>query len=119
MDLIQLHCNVVTLLESRLKPNLRCSENAIFHPCSPTAIPSHVTPPPYFVTGDPGPSPLEPEVKSAETIGKMRESCRLAGRILRQCGEMLAPGVTTDRIDQFVTQAAFDAGAYPSPLNYR
>ena len=28
-------------------------------------------------------------------------------------------GIATDEIDKLVTQLSFDAGAYPSPLNYR
>ena len=32
---------------------------------------------------------------------------------------MVSGGVTTEQIDQLVTKLSFDAGAYPSPLNYR
>lgn len=86
---------------------------------SPSSIPAHVCLPPYYISSDPGLSPDYPEIKSEESIGLMRESCALASRILRDCGKMVAQGVTTDQIDQFVTQAAFENGAYPSPLNYR
>lgn len=33
-------------------------------------------------------------------------------------GKMVAPGVTTDEIDQAVHKMIIEAGAYPSPLNY-
>ena len=85
----------------------------------PASIPAHVSPPPYHVSGLPGPSPARPEVKTAEDIARMRAACGLARRILTRASSLARPGVTTDTIDQLVTSLAFEAGAYPSPLNYR
>ena len=85
----------------------------------PASIPAHVSPPPYHVSGLPGPSPVRPEVKTAEEIARMRAACGLARRILTRASSLARPGVTTDTIDQLVTSLAFEAGAYPSPLNYR
>jgi len=86
---------------------------------NPDNLPNNVTPPLYYRTGTPGISPPKPEVKSAEDIQKMRNSCRLARRILDEAGELAKPGITTALIDQLVTRLCFEAGAYPSPLNYR
>lgn len=49
----------------------------------------------------------------------MRAACSLARRVLNEAGKLARPGVTTEEIDIMVREAAFSAGAYPSPLNYR
>lgn len=86
---------------------------------SPHDIPDHVEKPVYYLTGDPGPSQTFIDVKNDESIEKMKESCKLARSILNQCGQILKPGLTTNAIDELVNQLSFQAGAYPSPLNYR
>ena len=58
-------------------------------------------------------------MNTAEDIERLRAACRLARRILDEASTLATPGVTTDQIDQLVTRLAFQAGAYPSPLNYR
>jgi len=83
------------------------------------AIPANVTPPSYFKTSQPGTSPLNPEVKTAAAIEKMRASCKLARSVLNEASKMVKPGVTTEEIDKLVTKLSFEAGAYPSPLNYK
>lgn len=85
----------------------------------PENIPGHVVPPSYYRSGDPGPGSSSIDIKSPEEQELARQACRLARHILRQCEKVIAPGVTTDEIDQLVTQLSFQAGAYPSPLNYR
>ena len=85
----------------------------------PTSIPSHVRPPPYHVSGEPGPSPATPEVKTPEAIAGMKTACGLARHILGEASQLARPGVSTQEIDEAVTRLAFEAGAYPSPLNYR
>lgn len=51
------------------------------------------------------------------------EGMRKAGRLVAQCLDLLAdevkPGVTTDKLDQFVLDYAFDHGALPATLMYR
>ncbi len=80
-------------------------------------VPAHIPRPPYAETG----IPIrwdEPRIKSPEIIEKMRFAGILAAEILRKAGEMVAPGVTTEEIDEYVHQLTIDADAYPSPLNY-
>ena len=84
-----------------------------------SSIPSNVTPPPYYLSGEPGPSPDRPEVKTQEAIAGMRTACSLARTILNEASQLARPGVKTQEIDEAVTRLAFEAGAYPSPLNYR
>ena len=76
-------------------------------------------PPDYYLTGVPAPGPAQPTVNTAEDIERLRAACSLARRILSEASRLATPGVTTDEIDQLVTRLAFEAGAYPSPLNYR
>ena len=44
---------------------------------------------------------------------------RAAAAILRQVGEAVAPGVTTDELDELAHGLAIAAGGYPSTLNYQ
>ena len=60
----------------------------------------------------------EPMVKDADTLERMRRTGRAAAEILRQVGEAIAPGVTTDELDELTHRLCIEAGGYPSPLNY-
>ncbi len=80
-------------------------------------VPAHIPRPPYAETGIPVRWD-EPRIKSPEIIEKMRFAGILAAEILRKAGEKVAPGVTTEEIDEYVHQLTIDADAYPSPLNY-
>jgi methionyl aminopeptidase len=86
---------------------------------SPTRrVPADIARPPYAVTGDPGPS-ISSLTRTPDELAAMRRTGAAAAEILLRAGEMVRPGVTTDKIDEFVHQACIDAGGYPSPLNYR
>lgn len=86
---------------------------------SPTRrVPADIVRPPYAVTGDPGPS-ISSLTRTPDELAAMRRTGAAAAEILLRAGEMVRPGVTTDKIDEFVHQACIDAGGYPSPLNYR
>jgi methionyl aminopeptidase len=80
-------------------------------------VPAGIARPPYAETGIP-PRWNEPLVKSPELIERMRRAGALAADVLRQAGEQVAPGVTTDAVDVFVHELIVENGAYPSPLNY-
>jgi methionyl aminopeptidase len=84
----------------------------------PRPVPSHIPKPDYATTGEPKRRD-EPRVKSSDVIERMRVAGRVAAEILQKAGERVAPGVTTDAIDEFVHEATIERGAYPSPLNYR
>ena len=49
----------------------------------------------------------------------MRFAGRAAAEILLEVGPHVAPGVTTDNLDEIVHEATIARGGYPSPLNYR
>ena len=49
----------------------------------------------------------------------MKEAGRLAGDILAQVGQMVAPQVSTNFLDQKAYELTLLAGASPAPLNYK
>jgi methionyl aminopeptidase len=81
------------------------------------AVPDTIEAPPWAATGG-GSNRHEPDVKSADVIERMRRTGRLAGDVLAQVGAAVAPGVTTDELDELCHTLTIEAGAYPSPLNY-
>jgi len=61
----------------------------------------------------------EPNVKSPQTIERMRTAGRLAAQALEAVGRAVTPGVTTDELDRIGHEFLCDHGAYPSTLGYR
>ena len=61
----------------------------------------------------------EPDVKTPEIIAKMRVAGKLAAQALEAVGAAVAPGVTTDYLDQVGHDFLVSHGAYPSTLGYR
>jgi len=81
-------------------------------------VPSAIVRPEYV--GRPAPAPYTgSEVKDPDTIERMREAGRLAGRALVEVAKHIAPGVTTDALDAVGHEFLCDHGAYPSTLEYR
>jgi methionyl aminopeptidase len=82
------------------------------------AVPRSIQRPEYV--GQPGPAIFHgSEVKDADTIGRIRSACSVAARALAEVGRAVAPGVTTDELDQIGHDYLLDHGAYPSTLGYR
>jgi methionyl aminopeptidase len=83
-------------------------------------VPSAIPRPEYVGKGTKGPAPYSgPAAQSAETIELMRVAGRLAARALAETAAHIAPGVTTDALDEVAHTFLCDHGAYPSPLGYR
>jgi methionyl aminopeptidase len=61
----------------------------------------------------------EPDVKTPETIEKMRVAGKIAGQALEEVGKRIRPGITTDELDAVGHEFLLDHGAYPSTLGYR
>src|ERR1700735_1752372 len=80
-------------------------------------VPSHITAPEYV--GRKRPRLGEPDIKDAETIGRMRVAGRIAAQALAEVGKHVAPGVSTDELDRVGHEFLLDPGAYPSTLGYR
>jgi methionyl aminopeptidase len=81
-------------------------------------VPHDIARPDYAERGEPQ-RWQEPRVKAPAVIEKMRRAGRVAAEILHLAGDQVAPGVTTDAIDEVVHRACIERGVYPSPLNYR
>lgn len=58
------------------------------------------------------------DVKTAETIEKIREAGRIAANAMYIAGREARPGVTTDELDRIAHEYMCDHGAYPSCLGY-
>ncbi|BDZ43275.1 methionine aminopeptidase [Paraoerskovia sediminicola] len=86
---------------------------------SPTrAVPRSVVRPEYV--GRAAPAPFTgSEVKSPETIERIRTASRIAAQALAEVGRHVVPGVTTDELDRIGHEFVCDHGAYPSTLGYR
>lgn len=82
------------------------------------AVPASITRPEYVGRKAPAKS-SDPWVQTDEIIQKMRVASQLAARALEEAGRAVAPGVTTDHLDQVVHDYLCDHGAYPSTLGYR
>jgi methionyl aminopeptidase len=80
-------------------------------------VPATIAQPPWAESGG-GSNRSEPDIKLPDVIDRMRRTGRLAGDVLAKVGEAVAPGVTTDELDELCHQLALDNDAYPSPLNY-
>src|SRR5258706_6292225 len=80
-------------------------------------VPAHIAVPEYV--GRKRPQIGDPDVKHPETIVRMRVAGRIAARALAEVGRHVAPGVTTDELDQVGHEFLVDHGAYPSTLGYR
>ena len=58
------------------------------------------------------------KLKSTEDISYLRKAGRLAAQTLREAGKLVKPGISTEKINQFVHDYIVSNKAYPSPLNY-
>ncbi len=80
-------------------------------------VPSNIARPEYLFHD--GPERITaPEIKTAETIEKIRLASQLAANALYEAGNAVAPGVTTDELDRIAHEYLLDHGAYPSCLDY-
>jgi len=84
----------------------------------PRPVPASIPRPEYV--GKPGPAPYTgPEVQDEATIEKMRIASRIAARAMAAAAKAIAPGVTTDELDEIAHAYMVDHQAYPSDLGYR
>ncbi|WP_113700707.1 type I methionyl aminopeptidase [Nonomuraea lactucae] len=80
-------------------------------------VPAHIERPEYV--GKKRPKTGEPDVKTPETIERMRVAGRIAAQALEEVGRHVRPGVTTDELDRIGHEFLIDHGAYPSTLGYK
>ncbi|MEV5890755.1 type I methionyl aminopeptidase [Nonomuraea fuscirosea] len=80
-------------------------------------VPAHIERPEYV--GKKRPKTGESDVKSPETIERMRVAGRIAAQALEEVGKHVRPGVTTDELDRIGHEFLLDHNAYPSTLGYK
>src|SRR5579862_3867759 len=81
------------------------------------AVPAHIARPEYV--GRRSPRGGERDIKDEATIAAMRVASQIAARALAEVGRHVAPGVTTDELDQIGHDFLVGHDAYPSTLGYR
>ena len=81
------------------------------------AVPAHIDRPEYMYHS--GPEVVtDGDIKSPETIEKIRVAGRIAAQALQVVGEAVRPGVTTDELDRIGHEFIISHNAYPSCLGY-
>ncbi len=81
-------------------------------------VPASIERPEYV--DRPAPTPFTgSDVKSPETVERIRVAGRIAAQALAEVGRAVRPGVTTDELDRIGHEFLLDHGAYPSTLGYR
>ncbi|KAI0782600.1 methionyl aminopeptidase [Abortiporus biennis] len=94
---------------------------------TPKIVPDHIKRPAYNWETDPGTNEnvfrerfglILPILKGSSDDKLLRESARLARRVLNYAGTLVKTGITTEVIDDAVHEFIISHGAYPSPLGY-
>lgn len=80
-------------------------------------MPETIVRPDYVATGKVG-TPRGRQIQTPESLERLRHACAVAATVLLRSGDAVAPGVTTDEIDQIAHDTYVSHGAYPSTLHY-
>ncbi len=80
-------------------------------------VPAHIDRPEYMYHS--GPEVITTsDIKTPETIEKIRKAGQIAAQALQAVGEAIRPGVTTDELDRIGHDFIISRDAYPSCLGY-
>ncbi|MBS5751272.1 type I methionyl aminopeptidase [Actinomyces sp. oral taxon 181] len=80
-------------------------------------VPAHIDRPEYMYHS--GPEVITAsDIKTPETIEKIRKAGQIAAQALQAVGEAIRPGVTTDELDRIGHDFIISSNAYPSCLGY-
>ncbi|MGY9073097.1 MAG: type I methionyl aminopeptidase [Acidimicrobiales bacterium] len=82
------------------------------------SVPASIGRPEYAERGYPTAPQPDDLRKSAEAIDRMRLAGSAARRVLAKVAAEVAPGVTSEHLDEVCHEACIAEGGYPSPLNY-
>ena len=81
------------------------------------AVPAHIDRPEYMFHSCPEVVTAS-DIKTPETVEKIRRAGRIAAQAMEAAAAAIAPGVTTDALDKIAHEYLCDHGAYPSCLGY-
>ncbi|NLT26926.1 MAG: type I methionyl aminopeptidase [Microbacteriaceae bacterium] len=82
-------------------------------------VPARIPRPEYVGKATPNEPDGTGDLYTAEELERLRRSCRIAADCLEMLEEHVAPGVTTDRLDELAHDFLVAHDAYPSTLGYR
>lgn len=81
------------------------------------SVPAHIERPEYMFHSGPEVVTAS-DIKTPETVEKIRRAGRIAAQAMEAAAGAIAPGVTTDALDKIAHEYLCDHGAYPSCLGY-
>ena len=81
------------------------------------SVPAHIDRPEYMFHSGPEVVTAS-DIKTPETVEKIRRAGRIAAQAMEAAAGAIAPGVTTDALDNIAHEYLCDHGAYPSCLGY-
>ncbi len=81
------------------------------------SVPDHIERPEYMFHSGPEVVTAS-DIKTPETVEKIRHAGRIAAQAMEAAAAAIAPGVTTDALDKIAHEYLCDHGAYPSCLGY-
>ena len=81
------------------------------------SVPAHIDRPEYMFHSGPEVVTAS-DIKTPETVEKIRHAGRIAAQAMEAAAGAIAPGVTTDALDKIAHEYLCDHGAYPSCLGY-
>lgn len=81
------------------------------------SVPAHIDRPEYMFHSGPEVVTAS-DIKTPETVEKIRRAGRIAAQAMEAAAAAIAPGVTTDTLDKIAHEYLCDHGAYPSCLGY-
>lgn len=81
------------------------------------SVPAHIDRPEYMFHSGPEVVTAS-DIKTPETVEKIRRAGRIAAQAMEAAAAAIAPGITTDALDKIAHEYLCDHGAYPSCLGY-
>ncbi len=78
-------------------------------------VPAGIQRPPYAMS----PGALRSAIRPGDFKDRMRAASQAARAVLDEVGAAVAPGITTDQLDQIAHDGYIARGGYPSTLRYR
>ncbi len=102
------HLDRAALVRSPVRPG---------HVSAERPVPESIARPHYVEDGTVWPPP-DAQILSGAALDRMRHASRVAAEVLAVTVAAVAPGVTTEELDEIAHDAYVSRGAYPSTLGY-
>lgn len=84
----------------------------------PRQVPEQIERPPYVASGR-SPERAGPQIHDAAALERVRQAGAVAAEVLQVTGAAVAPGVTTEQLDEVAHDTYVRLGSYPSDLGYK